>query len=106
MKSVSPVQFVIAIVLVLSGLLYLYVNSLNVKKKSDLTEVNGIVEEVYYNEKGYPSVLIEGAIYYIPIANSKDRFQIGDSIVKKLNDNQAFQYRNGKIIDIYEGVVK
>lgn len=93
-------RFTLVILLIIGFFTYLFIENERVDKFDIKQEFQGIVEDIAYDEKNYPSVLIKGEFYPLSFANDGD-LKIGDSIVKSKNDEAYFQYRNGICIHSY-----
>ncbi|MBL1279145.1 MAG: hypothetical protein COA33_002685 [Fluviicola sp.] len=74
------------------------------EKDSLNIEFNGIVNELLYNAKGYPSIRVDQTFFYVPSASNKS-IEIGDSIYKLLGKNIVYQYRSGKLMEVFHGPV-
>lgn len=106
-RRISLLQLVIVIILVVSGLIYLYLNEKNVEKKSLETEFNGTIQEINDDEKGYMSVIIKDKNYYFSTSNLNQEYKVGDSLIKKKTETVITQFRNGELIDYhYDKVVE
>lgn len=96
-------RFSIAIIIIIGFFTYLVIYQSSTEKKilkAELKiELKGVIEEIYYGEKGSPSVLINGKIYNLP--DEAGELKIGDSIVKEKNDVNYYQYRNNQNIQSF-----
>lgn len=59
------------------------------------TEYNGIVTKRVFDIKGYSKFQIDNEVRWYDMLESDCDLQIGDSLVKKMNESTIYQYRNG-----------
>ena len=102
-KYIIPVSFTIIIIVAIKLFFSWGVNP-NFESDSLKIEFKGVIKEIKYSEKGFPTVKIDDVSIYLPAANTKT-LKIHDSIVKQHGENVVNQYRNGKFIQSYLGAV-
>lgn len=63
-------------------------------------QINGVIDSVSYDDKGYPYVVIKEETHGLPFG--KEEIKVGDSISKSPQSYWVFQFRDGKKIGAYE----
>ena len=64
------------------------------------TKIEGVIESVSYNRKGFPNVVINGETYGLPFG--QEEIKVGDSISKSPQSYWLFQFRDGEKINAFE----
>lgn len=64
------------------------------------SNVNGVITEIKYDSKGYPTVIVSGNEYGLSFG--KTEIAIGDSLVKEKESFWFEHYRNGEFINGFE----
>ena len=99
--GINKLKFSLAILFILGGLIFFLIENKKVENKSLNIEIKGLIKEISYNEKGFPSLIINDNYYNLSCCNNK-QLRIGDSIVKYKNSNVVYQYRENFNIHSFE----
>lgn len=102
--KMSRNQFLLIVLIIGSILTYLFIQDKKIQSRSFNIGVNGRIDYLEYDENGYPAVTVLNKVYYLPFANN-GQLKEGDSIVKEKRDNVLYQYRDGKVINSFEGSI-
>lgn len=79
---------------------YIFINQYDAKKNGAKIFFDGTITSIETNVKREPSVVIKKKHYNLPFATSGE-LKIGDSMVKVKNNYDVFQFRKGKLIDVF-----
>jgi hypothetical protein len=82
---------------------YFIVNFYVLTNKIEQTEINGLIQEIKYDDKGYPIVKINMIDYHFSFGKKDNEpVYLGDSISKMKDSHSVDLYRNGNFIRSYE----
>lgn len=104
-RRISTWHFIIVILIIICGFIYFYLNNVRIEKKAFATKMNGIIQVIYFTEKGEMEVEINNEVYHLPFNENTENIDVGDSLVKNKNSYEILQYRNGKEINNHYGLV-
>jgi len=105
-RKISWLQLMLVISIIIAGLSYFYVQSLNANEKAYKSSFNGIIQKIGSTDKGGMYVTIHEQEYIFDFNNRDYIFKAGDSLIKRKNSFDIFQYRSDTLIDThYFGVI-
>lgn len=77
------------------------INHYYLKNKIDHSAFSGKIEQLTYDAKYYPHVVIDGESYHLGFGRDGE-LKVNDSLCKNAGSRLVKQYRNGILIEEFE----